>query len=235
MKKFDHFDRMSLAMEILSHNKKAMKMFTNSNSNIYFCAQAVFKFHFTFDKILKQIQEEDSNAVIVLIELQGVLGNLHTRIVSRLSSSRLDMSRVVFVPRMRHDHLMAMYSLSDVVLDSVYFGGDTTSREAFETGAPIITLPHKTIGQRWTQAYYRMMGITEFIASNPDHYVKLAVSTATTNSQEIRKRIMKSAHEKLYHVESGVSHWVKTLMDIATRPRRFRWKDEALSGGHTEL
>ena len=153
-------------------------MFTKPSANIYFCAQAPFKFHFTFDKILRQILREDSNAVIVLIELGGTLQNLHTRITSRLSS-RVNMSRVVFVPRMKHHHLMAMYSLADVVLDSVYFGGDTTSREAFETGAPVITLPHKTIGQRWTQAYYRVMGIEDYIATSPDHYVELAVGAYT--------------------------------------------------------
>lgn len=153
-------------------------MFTKPSANIYFCAQAPFKFHFTFDKILRQILRQDSNAVIVLIELGGTLQNLHTRITSRLSS-RVNMSRVVFVPRMKHHHLMAMYLLADVVLDSVYFGGDTTSREAFETGAPVITLPHKTIGQRWTQAYYRVMGIEDYIATSPDHYVELAVGAYT--------------------------------------------------------
>ena len=145
--------------------------------------------------------------------------NLHTS-TSRLSSE-VDMSRVLFVPRMEHHHLLAMYSLADVVLDSVYFGGDTTSREAFETGAPVITLPYKTIGQRWTQAYYRMMGIEDYIASNPDHYAELAVNTAKKTSREkinIRKRIKRLAHEKLYRIEDGVKYWVQAFLDIATRP-----------------
>ena len=49
---------------------------------------------------------------------------------------------------------MAMYNLCDVVLDSFFFGGDTTSREAFETGAIVVTLPSPYLGGRWTQAYY---------------------------------------------------------------------------------
>ena len=236
--RFDHFDRKSLAENVWSDNEEAMEMFTNPNANIYFCAQAPFKFHFTFDKILREILRQDSNAVIVLIEMRGVLQNLHTRITSRLSSE-VDMSRVLFAPRMEHHHLMAMYSLADVVLDSVYFGGDTTSREAFETGAPVITLPYKTIGQRWTQAYYRMMGIEDYIASNPDHYVDLAVNMAKKTSLEkvnIRKRIKRLAHEKLYRIEDGVKYWVQAFLDIATRPRRFHWNSEDVGTGlHGEL
>merc|ERR1719410_1393111 len=115
-----------------------------------------------------------------------------------------------------------MYLISDVVLDSVYFGGDTTSREAFEVGAPVITLPHKTIGQRWTYAYYRMMGIDDFIAKDPDEYVEIAVKHATSssfNKHETRQRIIKLAHEKLYRVEQSVKGWEDMFLDIATRPR----------------
>ena len=66
---------------------------------------------------------------------------------------KMDLKRVVFVKRLAHHRLMAMYNLSDVVLDSYMFGGDTTTREAFEAGAPIVTLPGKHLGERWTQAY----------------------------------------------------------------------------------
>ena len=85
---------------------------------------------------------------------------LHVKVVERLQKQGgVDLDRVVFVPRMRHNELMAMNKLTGVVLDSVFFGGDTTTREAFEVGAPVVTLPGKTIGQRWTQAYYAVMGI----------------------------------------------------------------------------
>ena len=72
--RFDHFNRKSLAENVWSDNKEAMEMFTIPNANIYFCAQAPFKFHFTFDKILREILRQDSNALIVLIEMRGVRG-----------------------------------------------------------------------------------------------------------------------------------------------------------------
>ena len=139
---------------------------------------------------------------------------------------------------------MAMYKLTDVVLDSVYFGGDTTTREAFETGAPVITLPHKTIGQRWTQAYYRVMGIFDFIAKDPGEYVNIAVKVANMDVEEkaeLRRRIKKSAHDKLYRGRDSFPQWSEALIDMATRPRRWHWQmsnqteDDLFKGGHEEL
>jgi predicted O-linked N-acetylglucosamine transferase (SPINDLY family) len=232
--KFSHFTRDTLPDQVLPEDKIAANKIKDPNSNIYFCAQAPFKFHFTFDSIVAGIQKQDKNALIILVDMRGndTLDNLHTRISKRLdSTSGVDLDRIVFVPRMKHHHLMAMYSISDVVMDSVYFGGDTTSREAFEVGSPVITLPHKTVGQRWTQAYYRMMGIDDFIAKDHDEYVEIAVKHATSSSSykaETRERIIKLAHEKLYKIEEGVQGWVDMFLDIATRPRTWRWQDEKL-------
>merc|ERR1712194_307828 len=107
--------------------------------------------------------------------------------------------------------------------------GDTTSREAFEAGAPIVTLPHKTIGQRWTYAYYSLMDIYDFVAKNVDEYVEIATKHATSSSShkaETRQRIMTRASEKLFRQEEGPKGWADMFLDIATRPRTWRWKDE---------
>jgi len=234
---FSHYTRESLAEAILVHDKKARALFRDPSSVLYFCAQAPFKFYLTFDTILSEIQRLDPNAVIVLIELEGELSYIHTKIKQRLGGGGgtnsigggVDMSRVVFIPRMNHHHLMAMYQNADVVLDSFYFGGDTTSREAFETGAPIITLPHKTIGQRWTQAYYEMMGIDDYIARDTNHYAHLAVGAATLNPDakiKVRERIKRLAHENLFRCTDGVISWADMFVEVATRPRRWRWVDE---------
>ena len=235
---FNHFTRESLADAVLVHDKKGIALFQDPSSVLYFCAQAPFKLDLTFDTVISEIQRLDPNAVIVLIELEGELSHIHTKIKKRLgggvggtnsTGAGVDMNRVVFIPRMQHHHLMAMYQNSDVVLDSFFFGGDTTSREAFETGAPIITLPHKTIGQRWTQAYYKMMGIDDYIARDTNHYAHLAVGAATLNpaaKTKVRERIKRLAHENLFRCKDGVFYWADMFIEVATRPRRWRWVDE---------
>merc|ERR1712187_908300 len=127
---------------------------------------------------MADIQRQDPDAVLILIRNEGHLKELQKPFEERLRKHGVDLSRVVWMPRLPHHQLMALYKLSDVVLDSVYFGGDTTTREAFEVGAPIVTLPHKTIGQRWTQAYYKIIGVEDLIAFSAAEYVRLAVSIA---------------------------------------------------------
>ena len=108
----------------------------------------------------------------------------------------------------------------------MFFGGDTTSREAFEVGAPTITYPGKTIGQRWTQAYYRVMGIVEFIAKDASDYVRIAVDLANkdeASKKELRDHILSLAHEKLYRVDSHIK-WAEAIIEMAEKPRHWHWK-----------
>ena len=80
--------------------------------------------------------------------------------MNRLRLAGVDLSRVGFVQQQPHHRLMALYSLADVVLDSYHAGGCTTTREALEVGALVVTLPAKYLGSRWSAAYYTIMGVT---------------------------------------------------------------------------
>ena len=206
----------------------------------YFCPQAAFKYHVTFDRLLGRIQKKDPKAVIILMQLvDAELAALHAKVIQRLQEQGgVDLERVVFIPRMKHYQLMAMYKLSDVVLDSVYFGGDTTTREAFEVGSPVVTLPGKTIGQRWTQAYYKVMGIGKFIARDEDDYVSIA--TATANAKEATKRstresIKTAVHEKLFGNSDAHKLWADAIVGAVRRPTRWHWRDAAAHEKRDEL
>lgn len=233
---FSHYTRANL--DFIA-NKGDRELLQAPMAKWYFCSQAPFKYSMVFDKILGDIQAADPEAVIILVQmtdksLEGITKRTEKRLVSE---GALDLNRVVFIPRMKHHHLMAMYKLSDVVLDSVYFGGDTTTREAFEVGAPVITLPGRTIGQRWTQAYYRVMGISDFIAKDPNDYVRIAVDAAKMDNlskKELRKRIMASAQEKLYRVDTHES-WADAIIEMAEKPRHWHWKRKVVKGVHEEF
>ena len=110
---------------------------------------------------------------------------------------------------------MAVYNNVDVVLDSYFFGGDTTTREAFEVGAPVITLPHKYLGSRWTQAYYKHIGITDLIAKNIDDYVELAVNVATNPmlQKELRQNIKTNSY-KIFHSKDASIAWANMFESV---------------------
>jgi len=213
-------------------SKRDEKLMKNSKYNWYFSSQNLFKFHNSYDRALAQIQKKDPNALLILVELtfEHNYNRLGPRIKKRLKSNGVDFDRVVFLPRMKHDYLMTMYNISDVVLDSFVFGGCTTSREAMEVGSIIVTLPHKTPGQRFTQGYYKMIGITDYIAKNPEEYVQIAVDIGTMKNRtlynEKRSQIRNAARGKLFNCKQAFTTWANAFFDIVNRPRRWSWDDE---------
>ena len=102
----------------------------------------------------------------------------------------------------------ALYREADVVLDSYYAGGCITTREAFEMGAVVVTLPAKYLGGRWTKAYYDILGISDAIAKDKDDYAKLAVSIACNPSLKasISSKISENIH-KMWRSEEAVNNW----------------------------
>ena len=63
-----------------------------------------------------------------------------------------------------HHKLMALHTLSDVILDSYPAGGCTTTRESLEVGGLVVTLPARYLGSRWTLAYYSIIGVWDPVA-----------------------------------------------------------------------
>ena len=187
----------------------------DSAYNWYFCAQADFKYHVRFDHMLYQIQQHDPSGVLILIyrsDAKYQLFNLITKHRKRQESIGIDLNRVVFLNKLHHHDLMAMYDHANVVLDSFFFGGDTTTREAFEVGAPVITLPSHVLGGRWTQAYYHHIGITDLIANDDADYVRLATEVAMNREREkeLRQNIRENAH-KIFRSEAAIAAWETML------------------------
>ena len=89
--------------------------------------------------MLAGVLNEDPLARLIL--LNDGQGPLDTFMASRLAGAGVDLERVTFSGALPHHQLMALYRLSDVVLDSYYAGGCTTTREALEVGGVVVTLP----------------------------------------------------------------------------------------------
>tara|TARA_Y100000389_G_scaffold200193_1_gene240086 strand:+ start:2131 stop:4536 length:2406 start_codon:yes stop_codon:yes gene_type:complete len=175
----------------------------------YFCSQASFKYHHSFIKSIHQILIQDPLGIFIMITIPKELHNCENILKNQFEKLNL-LDRIIVVPKMKHHVMMAMYSLCDVVLDSFFFGGDTTTREGFEVGAPIVTLPSNYLGGRWTQAYYNIIGIGELIAKDENDYVDIAVKVATGDSNSLRDRILQNSH-KLFYSKEAITAWENTF------------------------
>jgi len=130
----------------------------------------------------------------------------------RLKKVGIPMDRVHFIPAQPHHRLMALYKISDVILDSYMAGGCTTTREALEIGSVIVTLPAKYLGGRWSLAYYSIMGVLDVVAKDKADYVDLAVRMGTDKNAraEVRGKILKNVH-KLYFKTAAVDAWTRII------------------------
>lgn len=192
----------------------------------YLCMQKPHKLSPAFDSMLAGVLVADPQGVIVLHEVQfkgsGPVSKHNKRIYTeRLRQAGVDLTRVHFMPAQPHHRLMALYSLSDVVLDSYHAGGCTTTREALEVGALVVTLPAQYLGSRWSLAYYTLMGCTDLVASDKQHYIELAVRMATDRSaaSAARRCILDRVH-RLFRQEGAVREWAALLRRISEPARR---------------
>ena len=73
---------------------------------------------------------------------------------------------------------LAEYNEIDLALDPYPFCGATTTCEALWMGVPVVTCPMETFASRQTLSILSNIGLTETVASDPSHYVQLAVGMA---------------------------------------------------------
>lgn len=149
-----------------------------SNGHTYSCLQSIFKIHPEFDAIMAGILKKDPEGLIVL--MQGSIPEHESLLRQRLSRVIPDQSeRIIFVPRMSEDEYLNLIAISDVLLDTIHFGGGNSTAEAFAVGTPIVTLPSPYLRGRLTYAWYRRMGFMDCVAETPDEYIAIAVRLGT--------------------------------------------------------
>jgi predicted O-linked N-acetylglucosamine transferase (SPINDLY family) len=153
-----------------------------ANKRWYLCMQISFKRHAIFDEMLLEILRRDEEAQLLLYKEKNPKD--HELVERRFKAAKPNLrQRIHFIPFTAHHLLMALYSLADVVLDAFIGGGQTTTREAFEVGAPVVTLPARLPTWRSTLVYYTIMGgFNELIAHNRSEYVLFALLLPITAS-----------------------------------------------------
>lgn len=176
--------------------------------------QKPFKRQPEFDEMMAQVLKKDPRGRLLLHGVAAAKNQ--ATMAERLRGYGADMSRTHFLPVQPHHRLLALYQLSDVSLDSYPAGGCTTTREALALGSPVVTLPHKYLGSRWSKAYYDIMGMKELVAADIDDYVNIAVRLGTDDVW--RKQVIAKVRERvhlLYHRTESIDAWATLLSFLA--------------------
>jgi predicted O-linked N-acetylglucosamine transferase (SPINDLY family) len=194
----------------------------DDSDHIYICPQNLFKFHPEFDEILSGILRADSRARLVLIG--GKMAYWTELLLRRFAQAMPHaVNRITVLPPQNAIDFRNLIAISDVMLDTIHFGGFNTSLEAFAVGTPVVTMPSKFQRGRHGQAFYREMGFMECVAESPKRYIEIAVrlGTDSTYRDTIKAQIRANNHvlyENMEVVREFERFFVKAV-DAASKPK----------------
>ncbi len=123
-------------------------------------------------EILAQVP--DSRLLIV-----GVArGRAQDALLRDLTGARVSRERITCVPYAALEEYLRLFGEVDIALDSLPFSGGTTSCDTLWMGVPIVTMPGSRSVSRSASSVLSNLGLTEWIASSPEDYVRRAVRFA---------------------------------------------------------
>jgi predicted O-linked N-acetylglucosamine transferase (SPINDLY family) len=99
-------------------------------------------------------------------------------ILAALAGEAIAAERVTIVDQGGREAHFAGYHDLDIALDPNPHGGGMTTLDALWMGVPVVTCPGRTISSRLAAASLHAAGLHDYIASDPHHYVELAIAKA---------------------------------------------------------
>ncbi|MCM0082489.1 tetratricopeptide repeat protein [Geomonas sp. Red32] len=186
-------------------------------THLYLCSQSLFKIHPDMDALFAGILKKDPEAVIIVF--QRDVQQWNELFLERLQGAGVDLSRVLFIPRLPYGDYLELTRLVDVVLDTLHVSGGVTSFDAFAVGTPVVTLPGAFMRGRLTLSLYRRMGIDDCVVESTAAYVDKAVAIAS--DRDLRSRLSARINEASPAIfgDEGMIRELEGLLSEAYRNR----------------
>lgn len=105
-------------------------------------------------------------------------GRAQDEVLRELTGPRVSRERVTCVPYAALEEYLRLFAKVDIALDSLPFSGGTTSCDTLWMGVPIVTMPGTRSVSRSASSVVSNVGLTDWIASSPEDYVRRAVRFA---------------------------------------------------------
>ena len=200
---------------------------------IYLCPQALFKVHPDFDEVMAGILRADPRGEVVLVEVREK--HWVDLLKARFERTIPDVAdRIRFLARLSTDDFLQLLAVVPVVLDTLHFGGGTTSFMAMAAGTPVVTMPSEFMRGRVMHACYKQMGMMDCVAKSPAQYVKTAVRLGTDCAfREATKQKILARNHVLYENHAVVREF-EQFFDRAVEEARKSGRKSFRRGARTK-
>lgn len=146
----------------------------SKNQPIYLCPHNIQKLHPDFDRVFKHIVKKEPHSVIVLVE--HTLDRWNQMLQQRLLSQGLTPKNLVFFKPLPRQAFLGLIAISDLVLDTWYFGAGKLAFECLGLGKLMVTWPGPSMRGRIVAGCYTQMGRPDLIASSQSDYLEKTLS-----------------------------------------------------------
>ena len=119
--------------------------------------------------------------------------------------------RITIAPRVGIAEYFRSFNDVDIALDTAPYSGGTTTCDALWMGVPVITVPGTRSVSRSAAGILSTVGLPGWIASTPEHYVRLAVEFARDEPAlaKLRKSLRRMMRESPIMDETGFARGVE--------------------------
>ena len=160
-----------------------------------------------YEKILNKI----SNVYIIFVNGTNDV-TYETNIKERLKKF---IDRIIILPKLVTSNFYELIKTSYLILDTYPHGGCNSSLESFYYNKIVITYPSKYLRGRFTQGFYKKMGIDGCVVNSIDEYVEKIIFFVNNQKEKnkIEKLININKH-KLYNDLESVYEWNNILYNL---------------------
>lgn len=124
-------------------------------------------------EILRRVA--DSHIVFIGISSDRKVAEL----TSTLIEAGVAAERVRILPRLAFDEYARWYNQVDIALDTLPYGGGTTTFDALWMGVPVVTAIGSLPVSRSAASIVSLLGLSEWVAQSPNEYIDVAVERAS--------------------------------------------------------
>jgi predicted O-linked N-acetylglucosamine transferase (SPINDLY family) len=161
------------------------------------CAQNLAKFTPAFDQALLRILAQSDARLLVFDRVRAQAERWYARIARAAHSLDLDLNdRIDIAPVRPYPEFLGALVAADLVLDTPWFSGGSTSLDAVALGAPVLAWEFGMARGRQTAAMLRIAGVPELIADSGEGYVASALELLGAPRQRaaLGERLRTGAH-----------------------------------------
>ena len=153
---------------------------------------------------------------VFIIFVNGIGEQSHETLLKEKLAKYMD--RIIILPKLATSNYYELIKLSYLILDTYPHGGCNSTLESFYYNKIVITYPSKFLRGRFTQGFYKKMGILDecnCIVSSLDEYIeKIIFFLNNPNEKEKIEQLININKHKLYNDLESVYEWNNILYNI---------------------